>query len=393
MSNICFTPLVKNNFLNSDYKFKNCNVNKLFGKFFFLFILFFLSNTSTLLSQWSSIKTISQNLNLNSIYAVTPGHIFIATDSATILKSSEGGFNWTRTSGVGGISQSNNLYTIFFIDSVNGWAAGTKGSAVKTTNSGNTWTPMTMADGNITIKQIRFVDSLNGWAVGNSGKIQITTDGGSSWSIQHTFQSVQSINSIYFMPEDAQTIWVAGNSGFIAKSTNEGINWINLNSGTNNDLLCIKFGDRNIGWAVGKSGTILLTVNGGINWISVPSPIIGAGDINSILVSSDGSAIIACSNGRLYETYNFGNTWVDVEPIFNQSINSIFFLPLLLYSVTNGGNIGITYLARTRDEICYDAYNLCLNKCNKGQTECIESCNRMFIDCLRKSSKINLIYY
>lgn len=368
------------------------SLNKIFP---FLFILLFQVFSEKSISQWSSIKTLSPDLNLNSIYSIDPGHIFIAADSATIFKSNEAGFNWTRLSNVAGLSASKNFYSIFFIDSLRGWAAGSTGAAVKTIDGGNSWFRMNMTDENITIKQIRFADTLYGWAVGNSGKIQFTTDGGSNWSIQYTFHSVQSINSIYFVPDDSQTIWVAGNNGFIAKSNNRGANWSNLNTGTVNDLLSIKFANDNIGWAVGKSGTILLTVNGGTDWNSVSSPIDGTVDINTILVTSDGAAIIGCSNGRIYETFDYGNSWNPLNPIFYQCINSIFFYPMFLYSVTNNGNIGISYIAtvaRTRDEICSDAYNLCLNKCKQGQTACIQSCNRMFIDCLRKSS-INLLYY
>jgi len=48
--------------------------------------------------------------------------------------------------------------------------------------------------------------------------------------------------------------------------------WIQQNSGTNQNLYDIEFINDKTGWAVGDAGVVIKTTNGGINWINVPNP-------------------------------------------------------------------------------------------------------------------------
>ena len=48
--------------------------------------------------------------------------------------------------------------------------------------------------------------------------------------------------------------------------------WIQQNSGTNQNLYDIEFINDKTGWAVGDAGVVIKTTNGGMNWINVPNP-------------------------------------------------------------------------------------------------------------------------
>ena len=51
--------------------------------------------------------------------------------------------------------------------------------------------------------------------------------------------------------------------------------WIQQNSGTNQNLYDIEFLNEKTGWAVGGGGVVLKTINSGKNWINIPNPAIG----------------------------------------------------------------------------------------------------------------------
>jgi len=366
-------------------KFQSSTGLKKISKVIFFVLIVF---NTTAYSQWSLTKNLSEGLNLNCIFAIDPGHIYIACDSASLMISHEAGINWTRQSNLASHQSTNNFYSVFFVDTLKGWIGGTSGAAARTTDGGNNWSQMTMSDQTITIKQIIFADTLHGWAVGNSNKIQHTSDGGLSWSVQKTFLSIQTIYSVFCLPHDTNKVWVAGTSGFIARSIDGGQNWVTIISVSNNDLLSIKFSDINQGWCVGKSGTILLTVNGGANWISIKSPVIV--DIKTNLFSSNGSSIIGCNNGEIYSTYNYGRKWSKVPLIFKNKINSLNFQSNFVYLCADGGYFAL-YIPEEMSAECLQAYNLCLNKCNQDQIECIRICNQLFLTCLDVAGR--KIYY
>ena len=55
------------------------------------------------------------------------------TDYSSVLKTTDGGFNWERNAS----PMSKKLNSIFFIDKFTGWAVGDSGLIIKTTNGGN----------------------------------------------------------------------------------------------------------------------------------------------------------------------------------------------------------------------------------------------------------------
>ncbi len=94
---------------------------------------------------------------------------------------------------------------------------------------------------------------------------------------------------------------------FILSSSNFTLaQWIQQNSGTNQNLYDIEFINEKTGWAVGDAGVIIKTTNGGTNWINVPnpSPVLSPNlwsvepiDSNIVYVTSSGDFIMKTIDG------------------------------------------------------------------------------------------------
>ena len=109
---------------------------------------------------------------------------------------------------------------IQFTDLNNGWVIGKKGKIIKTTDGGSNWTPVTNTGINSESysKCIFFLNATTGWIGTNipdqQGDIQRvilhTTDGGSSWTMQNPQISAQEITvfSIFFW--DVNNGWFTG---------------------------------------------------------------------------------------------------------------------------------------------------------------------------------------
>ena len=112
------------------------------------------------------------------------------------------------------------LKRLQFTDLNNGWVAGDSAKILKTTNGGSNWTPITNAgiSSGTKSKCLFFLDANTGWIGHNNQVITHTTDGGSSWTQQHP-PTTSSVFSIFFWDE---------NNGWF---TNDGSNIYHTTSG------------------------------------------------------------------------------------------------------------------------------------------------------------------
>jgi len=74
-------------------------------------------------------------LSLYDIQFIDNNNGWIAGAGGTILKTTNGGTNWTQVNNV----TQNNLYSLYFVNYTTGYAAGVGGTIIKTTNGGNNW--------------------------------------------------------------------------------------------------------------------------------------------------------------------------------------------------------------------------------------------------------------
>jgi photosystem II stability/assembly factor-like uncharacterized protein len=107
------------------------------------------------------------NQQINSVCFVNPSTAFAVGESGTILKSTDGGANWTQLS-----SNTNDyLHGVSFGDVNNGWAVGSQG-VYHTSDGGNTWITEYNEPGE-NLYDVYFVDSQTGYAVGFLGNTGI----------------------------------------------------------------------------------------------------------------------------------------------------------------------------------------------------------------------------
>jgi photosystem II stability/assembly factor-like uncharacterized protein len=181
-----------------------------------------------------------------------------------ILKTTNSGFNWNeQTSNV-----TSRLTSVFFTSPNTGWAVGDSGVIVHTTNGGSNWLVVPYPY-HVPFSCVQFVNSLTGWIVGGSTVLK-TTNGGANWKTP--VPSIQ--NSLYLearFPISSTGYLVGGEilsgRGFVLKSTNGGGSWDSLISASHY-FLYLSFINENTGWICGMDGNIMRTTNGGNNWDS-----------------------------------------------------------------------------------------------------------------------------
>lgn len=175
------------------------------------------------------------------------------------------------------------------------------------------------------------VYSQNGWVQLNSG-------------------TTQDIFSLWFT--DINTGYAAGgtysqNSVVFLKTTNGGNNWFSLQTGDTNLLRCVYFKDSQTGFACGSNGTLLKTTNSGLNWNRISLGILnGFTDIHFF-----GNTGLLVGSGKVLRTTNDFSSWTTIYS-GNQKGDLSFYAAYLItdmigfysYAPNNGGSPS---LART----------------------------------------------
>lgn len=154
----------------------------------------------------------------------------------TILKTTDGGVNWTVISDNIGPW----LKDVYFVDELIGYACGDAGTILKTINGGNSWETL-VTPNNIQNRQLNSIFFLNtdlGYAVGGNPtndsiqSIIKTTDGGNSWVIIKD-EMGNMLNSVFAMNED---VFAVGNWGEMLYSSNLGETWELLDIAANDTV-------------------------------------------------------------------------------------------------------------------------------------------------------------
>ena len=197
------------------------------------------------------------------------GIITINTPSRGMLKTTNGGNNWTM------VNNYMHYYELQRIDSNTMYAIGTSYGSVgvgidriqRTFDRGLTWDSISMSTNNIYIS-FSFVNKDTGWVSGNY-VIWRTTNGGVTLVPQtggigngQIFFLKQKVNGEYYG-------WQKNNDYDLWRTTNSGVNWFQITSPAWPYISYIQFADGNTGWLTGNGG-IFKTTNGGSNWVNQP---------------------------------------------------------------------------------------------------------------------------
>ncbi|MCX6162122.1 MAG: YCF48-related protein [Ignavibacteriae bacterium] len=305
-------------------------------------------------SPWNKFRTISWLLLasgtsnvLKSVHFEDANTGFVVGDSATVLKTTNGGINWTPLNP----GTTHSLSSVFFTDVNTGYVAGDMGVILKTTNGGTNWFALSSGTTNM-LQSLFFTSAGTGYASGSGGIIIKTVNSGATWAPLSSGTS-QWLNSIFF--SNASSGYIVGDSGTVIKTINAGASWVSQTSTVNKWLSAVQFPASNTGYSVGYNGTIIKTVNGGANWISQASNTtkwlraLYFPDVNTGYAVGDSAVFLKTTNGGniwIAQTASQkGFEWLQKLQERGTGLTSIYFpAPNIGYSAGNDGVIFKTVL-------------------------------------------------
>jgi len=320
---------------------------------------------------------------------------FAVGDEGTIIRTMDGGANWSVIFSYAGIK----FYCLDFCESNIILAGGSSGSIFKSTDLGVNWSSITVGITNV--YDIEFVNENTGYAVGN--KILKTTNAGNNWIQQ--FQFSYRFNAVSF--SDANTVLAVGDSmlsGLVYKTTNGGINWkfqsnqiaacddiicldANIayiatyhqiykttNGGGNwnvsyyyqhADYLSVYFTGYEAGFAVGNDGLVSRTFDGGKSWYSnrisnvVEDPPFNL--FRSVYFTDSLNGFITGDFGLFFQTTNGGSNWFHQKESINHFYDVSFLNESTGYTCGQSGSIMKTTNGGSKWNLLYAGYNGNLN--------------------------------
>jgi len=194
-------------------------------------------------------ETLYDNYNLFRVLYLNPQIGFILGSKGCVLKSEDGGNNWTMISH----KITAPLYDAHFFDNSNGIIVGWKGTILNTTDGGNIWVAKE-AQTDKYLKSIDFGDEENGIIVGGGGTILRSKDGGKSW-YDMSIKDAGGLQKVKFIEKDF--VIAVGTRGSVIVSSDAGASWRSLKTN-----LFVKLNDIEVTpskkiFIVGDNGTIL----------------------------------------------------------------------------------------------------------------------------------------
>jgi photosystem II stability/assembly factor-like uncharacterized protein len=130
--------------------------------------------------------------NFTDVYFATNDTGFIATNSAEILTTDDGGQNWyLRMTGL--LAP---MTCLNFSDGLNGWVGSNNGEILYTNDGGQTWTDRSMVGFTGYIHRLKFNDANIGWAFTDQGIFK-TNDNGLNW--EKEFSPCNNVHGVDFI--------------------------------------------------------------------------------------------------------------------------------------------------------------------------------------------------
>lgn len=197
---------------------------------------------------------------LNAIVAPDESNIVVVGDNGKILRSSNGGNTWSRTT-IGSVNYKSADYVGNDV-----WIGGSDGKVYKTTKV-NTGLEGYLTGSANSVNGVDFVTSSVGYACGDNGTFYRTSNGGSTWTLKNTGLPNVKLNCVSF--RDASVGVIGGNNGTAYVTTNGGDTWTAFTTGTNRNILAAQYFPAII-YFVGEWGTIL-TSTGSLTLTQVKS--------------------------------------------------------------------------------------------------------------------------
>ena len=275
--------------------------------------------------------SIYRSTNSGDTWSQISSQVFTGLDEMTLLpsgtivgvslagdawRSTDGGFNWTRTLvGPGALPAS---WNVSFFDDQSGAIVGQGGFIFKTTDGGLTWTALNSGIGGVSFYDLEMFDDNTGLAVGDNGYFLRTTNGGAHWDtgkLQVTGVIVgrnESLQALSIVDQDFAV--AAGYDGVVYKTFDRGLTWQSIGyPNLSGDLLAsdVKFITHDLGYVVGSRvgipNSLFKTTDGGATWTNLS---LNAGQAVDFVDADHGWMINV--GGLGYRTTNGGATWTQM---------------------------------------------------------------------------------
>ncbi|MFA5011785.1 MAG: YCF48-related protein [Ignavibacteria bacterium] len=209
-----------------------------------------------------------------------------------------------------------------------GVAVGQGGTVIKTTDHGQEWT-LTYSNVNIWMNDVQFDPNYDGvvWAAGMGGVIIRSTNNGDTWTEVRPFSSPDhTIRGIAVKPGQSGSVSFVGYAGTFFETSNYGqsftqrydipftmhsIAYPNNYSTSGKGIIC------------GTDGKVWNTTNYGVNWTARNTNRYDY--LNDVVYLEDWSSAMICgNNGTILRTTNNGNSWsVNIQYLTSEHLRSI----------------------------------------------------------------------
>ena len=206
---------------------------------------------------------------------------FLVTDGGILMKTTDGGENWTNLNNP---NADTGVWDIDFINPNWGWVLcgnDPDNRGVQfidyTRDAGDNWETYSVGSDETpaTLNCLEFFDGLNGWAGGvtsldgNLRYVIFRFIDGDTWEpiILPEGRGGTSLNEIFFLNRNFG--WVVGDNGYTAYTTDGGREWLLSDPVTDDHLYGVHFSGPMDGWAVGggfERGVILRSTDAGESW-------------------------------------------------------------------------------------------------------------------------------
>ena len=263
-------------------------------------------------SQWE--EQVSPTTNpLYSVSVVDNSTAWICGRYGTVLKTTDGGANWTQV-GSNYFQSYMHLFSVYAMDDQTAFFAYHQGGIgdhtyiFKTTDGGQNWAIVFEQTGG-TVVDIRMFNADNGFMytspLNTLWGFYSTYDGGSTWVqisqfVEQGVVEYGHYNSTYLT---GNKIFFGSNTGYIYHSTDGGNSWTTISISQTNSY-AIWFNDPSDGLS-GGDNAIEMTTDGGSNW-SVLSNLTGLDSISAITGFND-NWWVANQNNIYYSEDNWGS--------------------------------------------------------------------------------------
>lgn len=258
---------------------------------------------------------------LNDIYFVSETDGFVCGNSGIILKTTNGGMEWSIQVVSGFHLNANSFQT-----PLNGITAGDGGAIFRTSNGGNTWNSVTIP-ANFDIQDTEWDDSGFIWITGSGGIAFKSSDFGNTWTdvSPPTNEDLNAVDAI-----GNTNVWIVGTNGEIWHTTDGGMSWPPKPPWSGVDFNDVQFLTPDIGFACGTNRTVITTTDGGESFSSLYVPI--NIELNGICFLDQSTGWTVGQNGTIYL---WNNGWIQQNAGLNNELNKIFF-----YDSQNGWIVG-----------------------------------------------------